>query len=104
MQVDPELNQVNQAVTPVSIESIHKQNGLVRCPNCGSTQFFGRRKITGWGWFWLISAIGNLLISIPLMAACIGFAMIFLSPIMAFIGWHVCRTHVNTCAKCKQDF
>jgi len=73
------------------------------CPSCGATQFFGGRKTTGWGWFWIISATLNAIVSIPLMFVMVGWFTIFLSPIMGIFA-HMCRRHVNTCARCKRDF
>jgi|GEM_PF-2697879 len=77
---------------------------LVRCPSCGSSQFFGSKKISGLGWTLYISAIANLFISGLLMFVFVGFLTIFLSPILAMVGFYGCRKHVNTCAKCKRDF
>jgi DNA-directed RNA polymerase subunit RPC12/RpoP len=80
------------------------QDALVRCPSCGSTQFFGAKKVTTLGWVLYISAIANLLVSGLLMFFLIGFVTIFLSPVLAIVGFYGCRKHVNTCAKCKRDF
>lgn len=77
---------------------------LVRCPGCGSSQFFGSKKVTGLGWFLYISAIGNIFVSGLLMFVWIGFLTILLSPVMAIIGFYGCRKHVNTCARCKRNF
>jgi hypothetical protein len=77
---------------------------VIRCPYCGSSQFFGRRKVTGLGWTLYICALVNSAISVLLMFAAIGFCTIFLSPILAIIGFYGCQAHVNTCAKCKRDF
>lgn len=75
----------------------------VRCPRCGSQQFFGARKVSGWGWFWLAASTVNLLVSIPLMFLWVGFLTALLSPVMG-LGFYFCRRHVNTCARCKRDF
>jgi len=80
------------------------QDVAVRCPHCGSTQFFGRRKITGIGWTLYILALVNIPISLLLMFVLIGFVTIFASPVLALIGFYGCRKLVNTCAKCKRDF
>ena len=79
-------------------------DGLVHCPSCSSTQFFGSKKVSGLGWTLYISAIANIFISGLLMFVFIGFLTIFLSPILAMIGFYGCRKHVNTCARCKRDF
>ncbi len=77
---------------------------LIRCPYCGSTQFFGRRKVTSLGWTLYISALVWSVISCLAMTIGIGFCMIILSPILAITGFYGCQAHVNTCAKCKRDF
>jgi uncharacterized membrane protein len=46
----------------------------------------------------------NFVISAVLMTVAIGFCTIFLTPILAIIGFYGCQAHVNTCAKCKRDF
>lgn len=90
--------------TPQGSPPALPSDDLIRCPYCGSTQFFGRRKITGLGWFLYISAILNIPVSIVLMFVFIGWLTIFLTPVMAIIGFYACRRHVNTCARCKKDF
>jgi len=77
---------------------------MIRCPYCGSTQFFGSRRVTTIGWILYGTAILNLLVSSLLMIIFIGFCTIFLTPVLAIIGYHGCREHVNTCAACKRDF
>lgn len=77
---------------------------IIRCPYCGSSQFFGRRKVTSLGWTLYIGSLVNFVISAVLMTVAIGFCTIFLTPILAIIGFYGCQAHVNTCAKCKRDF
>jgi len=89
---------------PPSLPGTFQAQDLIRCPHCGSTQFFGRRKITGFGWFLYISALLNIPVSFLLMFVLIGWVTIFLTPVMAIIGFYACRRHVNTCARCKKDF
>jgi hypothetical protein len=81
-----------------------RDDTLVRCPSCGSTQFFGSKKVTGMGWALYIAALVNIPISLLLMFVLIGFVTIFLTPVLALVGFYGCRKHVNTCAKCKRDF
>jgi len=85
-------------------QSQAEQDIPVRCPNCGSAQFFGTRRVTTIGWLLYATAIADLLISIPLMYVCIGFFTIFFAPVLAMIGFYGCRKLVNTCARCKRDF
>jgi hypothetical protein len=77
---------------------------LVRCPYCGSTQFFGGKKVTALGWALYIMALVNVPISFLLMFLFIGFLTIFATPVLAIIGFYGCRQHVNTCARCKREF
>ena len=83
--------------------SVEGEKQAIQCPACASPQFFGGRKTSTWGWLWLIGAILNLLVSVPLMFVGIGFATVILTPLM-MIGFHVCKRHVNTCARCKKEF
>jgi hypothetical protein len=90
------------ARTPASAIAVVKHQKTET--SCGSTQFFGAKKVTTLGWVLYISAIANLLVSGLLMFFLIGFVTIFLSPVLAIVGFYGCRKHVNTCAKCKRDF
>lgn len=110
MQYDPQLTNVSQPMsapqpTPLASPAPPMpQDVAVRCPHCGSAQFFGRRKITGIGWTLYILALVNIPISLLLMFVLIGFVTIFASPVLALIGFYGCRKLVNTCARCKRDF
>lgn len=77
---------------------------VIRCPFCGSTQFFGRRKINSTGMVLYICSIVNLVVSLLLMFAGIGLCTILLTPILSAIAFFGCQVHVNTCARCKRDF
>jgi len=105
MSADTELN----PSVPISSWQAGNQTALqediaVRCPHCGSLQFFGRRKVTPTGWLLYMAALGNLFLSFLLMFVLVGFLTIFLSPVLAIVGFYGCRRHVNTCARCKRDF
>jgi len=108
MSPDPEMSPFQPISSwqagPVQQSQSTAEDTLVRCPHCGSAQFFGRRKVTPMGWGLYIAAIANLLLSFLLMFIFIGFVTIFLSPILAIVGFYGCRRHVNTCARCKRDF
>jgi len=56
------------------------------------------------GWVLYIAAILNVFVSGLLMFVLVGFLTIFLSPILAVIGFYACRKFVNTCARCRRDF
>jgi len=90
--------------SPLAASDAAQSGDLLRCPHCGSPQFFGRRKVSRLGWTLYICALVNVVISGLLMTIGIGFCTIILSPILAIIGFHGCQAHVNTCAKCKRDF
>jgi DNA-directed RNA polymerase subunit RPC12/RpoP len=95
----------NPATTTVPVSPPQAaEHDAVQCPYCSSKQFFGRRKVTVLGWVLYASAIVNLIVSIPMMFLFVGFVTIFLSPVLAIVGFFVCREHVNTCARCKRDF
>lgn len=77
----------------------------VRCPACGSTQFFGRRRMTKLGVLLYVSGLIVLFISLPLiLAGGAGLCTIVFAPILCLTGWYACRRHVNTCANCKREF
>jgi hypothetical protein len=75
----------------------------IRCPNCDSTQFFGKQKISGLGWtlIW-IGGLGTLF-SVILMSVFIGFCTIFLTLPMLIVGFFM-RKYVNVCARCRREF
>lgn len=56
------------------------------------------------GWVLYIGAVANGFISVLLMLVFIGWITIFLTPVLAIIGFYGCRKHVNTCARCKKEF
>jgi hypothetical protein len=101
MNQETELTAASLSMSPVQTAD---ERVLVRCPHCASTQFFGRRRITSMGWVLYGAALVNVLLSIPMMFIFIGFFTMFLTPILALIGFYGCRAHVNTCARCKRDF
>lgn len=96
----------NQLSPPMAAPAMINQGpgGLIRCPNCGSTQFFGRRRVTTMGWILYGAAIVNLLLSAVLMFIFLGFCTIFLTPVLAIIGFHGCRENINVCAACRKEF
>jgi hypothetical protein len=113
MTIDPDLAGASQPAPPAQSAAMShvppliqevQANAPVRCPRCGSTQFFGGRRISGFGWVLIIAAMLNMIVSIPLMFIFIGFFTIFLSPILSLIGFYACRKFVNTCARCKCNY
>lgn len=96
--------QARAVSTASARDSGTESTDLVRCPYCGSTQFFGRQRVTTLGWILYGSAILNLGVSALLMLVFVGYCSIFLTPILAIVGFYACREHVNTCAKCKRTF
>lgn len=115
MQSDPELTDVSQPMSSLgqrptsgsSQTTATAQQPIdlpLRCPHCGSTQFYGGKRITGTGWLLIVCGILNLFVSIPLMAVLIGFLTVVLTPVLILIGFYACRRLVNTCARCKRDF
>lgn len=78
--------------------------GPVTCPRCGSSQFVCEKKITGWGWFWIISGLANIVVSGLLMFLLVGFVTIFATPLFILIGFYSCRRLTNTCASCKHEW
>lgn len=94
------------AISPAATLPVARtfNDDLVRCPYCGSSQFFGGKKVTGLGWALYIAALVNIPFSFLLMFVFIGFLTLFFSPVLALIGFYGCRVHVNTCAKCKREF
>ena len=75
----------------------------IRCPNCGSTQFFGKQKISGLGWTFIWIGGPGTLLSVILMSVVIGFCTIFLTLPMLIVGLFL-RKYVNVCAKCRREF
>jgi len=98
------MNEQNEIRSPSGLPVVSPAGALIQCPYCGSTQFFGRRRVTTLGWVLYSAAIANLLLSALLMFVFVGFCTILLSPVLAILGFHGCREHVNTCAMCKRDF
>ena len=76
---------------------------VVQCPNCGSTQFFGEKRMTGLGRTMLWCGLIGTAISILLMFFFIGFCTIFLTVPM-LIAAPFLRKYVNICAKCRRTF
>lgn len=103
MQTDSDLTGVSQPVTAPN-QSPAAQYTSIQCPYCGSVQFFGGKKVTALGWALYIAALVNIPISLLLMFLLIGFLTIFLTPLLAIVGFYGCRKHVNTCARCKREF
>src|SRR5882724_10882576 len=98
MRPDPELSPSQpisswQQVPLQESQAALQYDDPVRCPHCGSSQFFGTRRITAMGWLLYSLAIGNLIISFLLMFVFIGFLTIFLSPVLAIVGFYGCRRH-----------
>jgi hypothetical protein len=94
------------------MSDISPQSNSIQCPSCGSTQFFGREKVTAMRGVLYISAAIVGLFSIflgalsPLIGpiGLIGFLTLFLVPVLSLIGFYGCREIVNTCSNCKRDF
>lgn len=96
---------VNEVSAPLGRPvAVGADDEAIRCPYCGSTQFFGGRRVTTTGWILYGCAIANFLVSLLLMWVCIGFVTIFLTPVLALIGVVYCRSLVNTCGRCRKDF
>jgi hypothetical protein len=100
------MDEQHEISSPMGTPAMVNQStgALIRCPYCGSNQFFGRRRVTTIGWVLYCAALLNLVLSAVLMFVFVGFCTIFLSPLLAIVGFHGCREHVNTCAACKRDF
>lgn len=96
----PPLPELPLQVGPPPVSGIP----AVHCPACGSTQFFGRRRMTGLGITLYVLGLVVLVASVPLMLVGVGFCTIFFAPVLTLIGWYACRKHVNTCANCKREF
>lgn len=101
---------VQQPMSPV--EEVIRQDNMtgqlkphqIMCPFCGSTQFFGRRRVSGLGWVLYISSIANFLVSVILMFFIVGFCTVFLTPVLSLCAYVWGFEHCNTCASCKKDF
>ncbi len=77
--MDTELYQPSQQPAASAPPAAVPDGGQIHCPSCSSTQFFGGRKTSGWGWFWLVAAILNFFVSLPLMLVGIGFVTVILT-------------------------
>ena len=76
---------------------------MIQCPNCGSTQFFGKQKISGLGWTLIWIGGPGTVLSVILMSVVIGFYTIFLTLPMLIVGLFM-RKYVNICARCRREF
>lgn len=103
-QVQQPMSPVEELINQGNMTGGSLQPHRIMCPNCGSTQFFGRRRISGLGWALHIASIVNLLISIPLMFFFVGFCTIIFTPILSLCAYVWGFQHANTCASCKKDF
>lgn len=103
-EVQSPMSPVEQVINQNQTSDRQLRPHQVMCPFCGSTQFFGRRRISGLGWVLHISAIANLLVSVVLMFFFIGFCTVLLTPILSLCAYVWGFQHCNTCASCKRDF
>jgi DNA-directed RNA polymerase subunit RPC12/RpoP len=75
----------------------------VQCPHCGSSQFFGEKRITGLGIFLIFAGFGGILLCIPFMFIFVGFLALPI-PLIMFIVGVTRRRYVNVCARCRKTF
>ena len=103
-QVQQPISPIEEVINQDNITNNPLQPHRIMCPYCGSTQFFGRRRVSSLGWVLYISSIANLLVSIVLMFFFIGFCTFILTPILCACAYAWGFEHCNTCASCKKDF
>jgi hypothetical protein len=91
-----------------------KNDILVHCPRCGSTQFAVMQKTTTMRGILFLAAfssgmlgilLGIILVSIGAFGFLfISFFMILMIPVMSLYGYYGCKKIVNVCANCRRDF
>jgi len=84
----------------------NRTDEVIRCPHCGSTQFFGGRKSPLSGVLVTLTGAVGTAVSVFLMAFVIGFCTIFLFLPLLIMGYIMIfnRGYVNICARCRRTF